>query len=71
MAGVKIFWDPQGFELDSVSDKRYLGPPADGDTPDAVALAQWLPGQAPVSDGLSQHLHPRLTTGQAGSLQEQ
>jgi len=101
MAGVKIFWDPQSFELDSLGDKRYLGPPADGDTPCVRApirmlsidtpetnypgvgkpaksderlaeLAQWLQaGQAPIDDGLSQHLYPRLATGQAGSLQEQ
>lgn len=33
MSEVKIFWDPKGFELDSLGKKRHIGPPADGDTP--------------------------------------
>jgi endonuclease YncB( thermonuclease family) len=32
MPGVKIFWDPQGFELDQLQDKKYLDA-TDGDTP--------------------------------------
>ncbi len=32
MSKVKIFWDPQGFELDSLGDKEYLRA-TDGDTP--------------------------------------
>ncbi len=35
-------------------------------------LAAWIQaGKAPVSDGLSSHLHPRLATGKAGTLQGQ
>jgi endonuclease YncB( thermonuclease family) len=30
---VKIFWDPNGFELDALGNKRHEAPPADGDTP--------------------------------------
>jgi endonuclease YncB( thermonuclease family) len=101
MAKLQIFWDPQGFELDSLGEKRYSGPPADGDTPSVrmairmlsidapetnypgigkpsksderlAELADWLrAGQAPVEEGLAQHLLPRLATGQAGTLQEQ
>lgn len=33
MSKIKVFWDPSGFELDSLGRKRHLGPPADGDTP--------------------------------------
>jgi endonuclease YncB( thermonuclease family) len=32
MSQVKIFWDPQGFELDALGDRTYLGT-TDGDTP--------------------------------------
>lgn len=32
MSQVKIFWDPKGFELDSLRTKRFLRI-ADGDTP--------------------------------------
>ena len=32
MSGVKIFWDPAGFELESVGKKKYLRS-TDGDTP--------------------------------------
>ncbi|MBI5305324.1 MAG: thermonuclease family protein [Chloroflexi bacterium] len=99
MSQVKIFWDPQGFALDSVGDHQFLGA-TDGDTPAiSVAvrmlcidtpevhypgnqkpskqdtnlhqLADWIQqGKAPISDGLAQHLHPRLVTGTAGTLQE-
>ena len=30
---VRIFWDPEGFELDSLGRKSISGTPADGDTP--------------------------------------
>ena len=30
---VKIFWDPQGFELDALGAKSRAGDPSDGDTP--------------------------------------
>jgi endonuclease YncB( thermonuclease family) len=33
MAAIKIFWNPQGFELDSLGKKSHIEPPADGDTP--------------------------------------
>jgi endonuclease YncB( thermonuclease family) len=96
---VKIFWDPQGFELDSLGNKEYLRA-TDGDTPCVSVsirmlsidtpevhypgtqkpskqdekfkqLAEWIQqGKAPLSDGLAQHLHPKLATGQAGTLQE-
>lgn len=33
MSEVKIFWDPKGFELDSLGRKTLSGAPADGDTP--------------------------------------
>ncbi len=32
MSEVKIFWDPNGFELDTLGDKNYLKT-TDGDTP--------------------------------------
>jgi hypothetical protein len=32
MSEVKIFWDPRGFELDSLGKKKYLRA-TDGDTP--------------------------------------
>lgn len=100
MAPVQIFWDPQGFELDTLGDKNYLTA-TDGDTPtvsisirmlsidtpelhypnnqppsryDSVLhqLGEWIvQGKAPIPDGLAAHLHPRLATGTAGTLQEQ
>lgn len=34
-------------------------------------LADWIKaGKAPVNDGLAKHLHPKLATGKAGTLQE-
>ncbi len=33
MSNLKTFWNPNGFELDSLGSKRHSGPPADGDTP--------------------------------------
>lgn len=37
-----------------------------------ATLAYWLEqGKAPVNAGLAEYLHPRLATGQAGTLQEQ
>ena len=35
-------------------------------------LADWIEaGKAPVSEGLAEHLHPKLATGTAGTLQEE
>lgn len=31
MSQIKIFWDPKGFELDSLGKKECLTPPTDGD----------------------------------------
>ncbi len=99
MAKVKLFWDPAGFELDSLGKKR-LNRITDGDTPyvsvsirmlsidtlevhypgnqdpskhDAKLkdLADWTQaGKAPVNSGLGAHLHPKLATGSAGTLQK-
>ena len=99
MSSVKIFWDPSGFELDSLGRKEYLRA-TDGDTPyvsvsirmlsidtpevhypgnqkpskhDAklAQLATWIDeGKAPLNAGLAEHLLPRLSTGTAGTLQE-
>ncbi len=33
MSAVQIFWDPQGFELNSIGTTTLSGPPTDGDTP--------------------------------------
>jgi len=33
MSKVKIFWDPSGFELNSIGSTTLNGPPTDGDTP--------------------------------------
>jgi endonuclease YncB( thermonuclease family) len=33
METVAVFWDPAGFELDSLGKKRHVPPPWDGDTP--------------------------------------
>jgi endonuclease YncB( thermonuclease family) len=98
MAGVSIFWDPNGFELDSLGSKRFVRA-HDGDTPYVslsirmlsidtpetsyegrpssyderfAELAGWIQqDQAPVTDGLAQHLHGKLATGQGGTLQGQ
>jgi endonuclease YncB( thermonuclease family) len=96
---VKLFWDPQGFELDALGDHQFLGA-TDGDTP-AISVAirmlsidtpevhypgnqkpskqdanlrqlsEWIQqGKSPISTGLAAHLHPKLATGSAGTLQE-
>jgi endonuclease YncB( thermonuclease family) len=41
MASVKIFWDPQGFELDSLQDKKYIDA-TDGDTPSIAVSIRML-----------------------------
>jgi endonuclease YncB( thermonuclease family) len=99
MSQVKIFWDPQGVELNALGDNEYLRA-TDGDTPfvsmsirmlsidtpevhypgtqkpsrqdaNLKQLAEWIQtGKAPSQDGLAQYLHPKLVTGQAGTLQE-
>jgi endonuclease YncB( thermonuclease family) len=99
MADVQIFWDPQGFALDSLGSNKYLGN-TDGDTPSIsvsirmlsieapethypgrskpssqdeplAQLGQWmLEGRAPITPELANYLVPKLTTGRAGSLQE-
>lgn len=96
---VRVFFNPTGFELDSIGNKRLSGEPADGDTPyiripirmlsidtpetsypgvgapsnaDAslAQLGEWIQrGHAPVNARLAAHLHPRLATGIAGTLQ--
>lgn len=33
METINLFWNPDGFELDTLGRKTYNGPPADGDTP--------------------------------------
>lgn len=100
MSNVKIFWDPKGFELDSLGAKSYLRA-TDGDTPyvsvsirmlsidtpevhypgnakpsrqdeNLFQLAEWMEqGKAPIRSDLAEFLHPKLTSGKAGSLQEE
>jgi len=100
MPNLKIFWDPQGIELNAIGDNRLLEV-SDGDTPSVAMairmlsidtpevhypgttkpsrhnarfqqLAEWIQqGKAPISDGLAAHLHPRLASGAAGTLQEE
>ncbi|XSG86591.1 MAG: thermonuclease family protein [Methylohalobius sp. ZOD2] len=100
MGGVQIFWDPGGFELDSLGRNK-LTRITDGDTPfvelsirmlsidtpevhypgnanparhdeNLRQLADWLQaGKAPVEDDLAAYLHPKLKTGEAGTLQRQ
>jgi len=41
MSQVKLFWDPQGFELDSLGDKEYLRA-TDGDTPSIAVSIRML-----------------------------
>ena len=41
MSQVKIFWDPQGFELDTLGDKEYLRA-TDGDTPSVSVSIRML-----------------------------
>lgn len=100
MPAVQIFWNPQGFDLDTLGTRKFLRS-TDGDTPfvevsirmlsvdtpelhypgntppsrqDAplAQLAVWIQeGRAPIQDELAAHLHPRLATGGAGTLQQQ
>ncbi|UZJ42805.1 thermonuclease family protein [Prosthecochloris sp. SCSIO W1101] len=100
MQKVGIFWDPKGFELDSLGKKQYLRA-TDGDTPyvsmsirmlsidtpevhypgrakpsnqdeNLAQLAEWMKqGLAPIDEDLSTLLYPKLSTGKAGTLQEQ
>jgi len=46
MPDVRIFWDPQGFELDSLGDKEYLRT-TDGDTPYVSVSIRMLSIDAP------------------------
>jgi endonuclease YncB( thermonuclease family) len=46
MAGVKIFWDPQGFALDSLGDNQFLRA-TDGDTPSISVSIRMLSIDAP------------------------
>jgi len=99
MSQVKIFWDPQGIELNALGDNEYLRA-TDGDTPfvamsirmlsidtpevhypgtqkpskqdaNLKQLADWIQaGKVPIRDDLARYLHPKLVTGQAGTLQE-
>jgi endonuclease YncB( thermonuclease family) len=100
MTQVKIFWDPSGFELDSVGRKEYRRI-TDGDTPyvtmsirmlsidtpevhypgnqkpsahdePLAQLADWIQdGKAPIHSDLGSHFRPKLSTGKAGTLQEE
>lgn len=100
MSKVRLLWDPKGFELDSLGQKKF-DRITDGDTPyvsisirmlsvdtpethypgtanpakhDAKLkeLADWLNDRtAPVEQGLADYLHPKLDTGNAGTLQKQ
>lgn len=100
MPKVKLFWDPAGFELDSLGNKKLLRI-TDGDTPyismsirmlsidtpevhypgnanpanhdgKLKQLADWIQaGKAPIISGLSSHLHPKLATNNAGTLQKE
>jgi endonuclease YncB( thermonuclease family) len=99
MPEVRIFWDPQGLELNALGDNRLLDI-SDGDTPKVAMtirmlsidtpevhypgmnkpskhdaklqqLADWIQqGKAPIDDDLAAYLHPRLASGQAGTLQQ-
>lgn len=75
MSAVKIFWDPQGFELNSLADKDYLRA-TDGDTPFISVSIRMLsidtpevhyPGTTKPSrqDGNFQQLAGWLQAGQA------
>jgi endonuclease YncB( thermonuclease family) len=46
MADVQIFWDPQGFALDSLGSNKYLGN-TDGDTPSISVSIRMLSIEAP------------------------
>ncbi len=46
MSDVKIFWDPDGFELNTIGDKTYLRT-TDGDTPSVSASIRMLSIDAP------------------------
>ncbi len=100
MTQVKIFWDPSGFELDSVGRKEYSRI-TDGDTPyvtmsirmlsidtpevhypgnqkpsthddNLAQLADWIQDRkAPIHSDLGSYFRPRLSTGKAGTLQEE
>lgn len=99
MAKAGIFWDPSGFEIDSLGNNEFVRL-TDGDTPYVSMavrmlsvdtpeshypgrenpenhdprlqeLSQWMTqGRAPIEPDLAAHLHPRLATGSAGSLQK-
>jgi len=75
MAEVQIFWDPQGFELDSLGRKRYLRA-TDGDTPYVSVAIRMLsidtpelhyPGNRDPSrqDGPLKQLADRIRQGKA------
>lgn len=100
MATVKLYWDPEGQQLNSLGSNAFIRI-TDGDTPyvstairllsidtpevhypgtsdpakhDAKfqELADWIKtGKAAIDEGLAAYLLPKLSTGQAGSLQKQ
>lgn len=46
MAPVQIFWDPLGFELDQLGEKRYLADiDHDGDSPQLAMAVRMLYGR--------------------------
>ena len=50
---------------------HYPGRPSEHDG-SLTQLAAWIEaGKVPVSSGLAEHLHPKLATGKAGTLQEE
>ena len=99
MAKAGIFWDPVGFEIDSLGDNEFMRV-SDGDTPlvsmsvrmlsidtpeshypgrenperhdeKLQQLALWITqGKAPIEPDLAAHLHSKLATGRAGTLQK-
>ena len=101
METINLFWNPDGFELDTLGRKTYNGPPADGDTPyvrmairmlsidtpetiyptigkpsnsdDRLKeLGEWITAdKVPIDPKLGAFLTPKLTTGQAGTLQQE
>lgn len=100
MAIVKLYWDPEGRQLNSLGGNAFLRI-TDGDTvyvstairllsidtPEVhypgnsdpakhdakfQELADWIKaGKAPIPEGLANFLLPKLSTGQAGTLQKQ
>jgi endonuclease YncB( thermonuclease family) len=80
MADVQIFWDPQGFALDSLGSNKYLGN-TDGDTPSVSMSIRMLSIDAPEthypgrskpsrSDGILAELAQWILEGRAPISEE-